>query len=403
MSTVKVKQKIPKGWKLLNISKVADVVMGQSPSSSSYNQIGEGLPFFQGKADFADSYKTVIRQWTSEPTKLSEVGDILLSVRAPVGDVAINNTEVCIGRGLAAIRAKEKISNQQFLFYVLQSLKASLNTKAQGSTFTAINGPALRTIPVSIPPLPEQKKIAEILGAVDEEIEKTAEIIVATEKLKKGLMQKLFTRGIGHTKFKKTKFGEIPKAWEIEALKDVASVERGKFSHRPRNEPKFYGGDVPFIQTGDVVKSFGRIKTYTQTLNEQGLAISRKFPKGTIVLTIAANIGDTGILEFDACFPDSLVGITTNKSMNNIFLEYFLRTRKDYLNSIATQSAQKNINLQKLNPMLVIKPAKEEQEMIAEILSSVDKKISINKKSKEKLTKLKKGLMQDLLSGGKRV
>jgi type I restriction enzyme S subunit len=215
-------------------------------------------------------------------------------------------------------------------------------------------------------------------------------------------MQRLFTHGIGHSRLQKTEIGEIPTGWKVEALGRVAMVERGKFSNRPRNDPKFYGGDIPFIQTGDVVRSGGRIKNYSQTLNEDGLAISRKFPKGTIVLTIAANIGDTGILEFDSCFPDSLVGITVNDEMDNIFLEYFLRTRKVYLNSIATQSAQKNINLQKLEPMIVVKPGLKEQRQIADILTSVDEKISVNKKLKAGLTLLKKGLMQDLLSGKKR-
>ncbi len=249
----------------------------------------------------------------------------------------------------------------------------------------------------------EQQKIAEILGTVDEDIAKTQGVIEAAEKLKKGLMQQLFTRGIGHTKFKKTKLGEIPEEWEVVKLEEIAQVDRGKFSHRPRNDARFYGGDISFIQTGDVISSNGRITKHSQTLNERGLKVSRMFKKGTIVLTIAANIGDTGILEFDSCFPDSLVGITPNNQVNNIFLEYFLRTRKDYLNKIATQSAQKNINLEKLRPLLVIKPKKNEQDKIAEILSAVDEKILINKKLKNKLTLLKKSLMQDILSGKTRI
>ncbi len=249
----------------------------------------------------------------------------------------------------------------------------------------------------------EQQKIAEILGSVDEDILKTQEVIDKAGKLKKGLMQDLFTRGIGHKKFKKTKLGEIPEEWDVVKLEEIAQVERGKFSHRPRNDARFYGGDIPFIQTGDVIGSNGKITKYSQTLNENGLKVSRMFKKGTIVLTIAANIGDTGILEFDSCFPDSLVGITSNYQMNSVFLEYFLRTRKDYLNKISTQSAQKNINLEKLRPLLILKPEKDEQDKIAEILSAIDEKISINKKLKSKLTQLKKGLAQDLLSGKVRI
>ncbi|TSC81795.1 MAG: Uncharacterized protein G01um101420_799 [Parcubacteria group bacterium Gr01-1014_20] len=297
------------------------------------------------------------------------------------------------------LRANTKKFNYHFLAYLLElehrKFHFDYQTKAHPSVIRKLYF-------ITRPPLLEQQKIAEILETLDKEIEQTTQIIVATEKMQMGLMQHLFTHGIGHLKFQKTEIGEIPKEWKVERLDKVARVERGKFSNRPRNDPKFYGGDIPFIQTGDVVRSGGRIKKYSQTLNEDGLAISRKFSKGTIVLTIAANIGDTGILEFDSCFPDSLVGITVNNDMDNIFLEYFMRTRKVYLNSIATQSAQKNINLQKLEPMLVVKPGLKEQREIAVILTSVDEKISVNERLKAGLTLLKRGLMQDLLSGKKR-
>ena len=125
-------------------------------------------------------------------------------------------------------------------------------------------------------------------------------------------------------------------------LGDVATVERGKFAHRPRNEPRFYGGAIPFIQTGDVVKAIGEIREHSQTLNELGLSISKLFPAGTIIITIAANIGETAIASYPVAFPDSLVGITP-KGIDGSFLEYFLRIRKPYLNELAPESAQKNI------------------------------------------------------------
>jgi type I restriction enzyme, S subunit len=279
---------------------------------------------------------------------------------------------------------------------------AEKDVRAKGSTMKAVNNSDVKNIPILVPPEKEQRKIADILEAVDESIRNAESHIRSTQSLMNGLMRDLFVRGIGHAKYKKTELGELPVGWTIERLDTVARVERGKFSHRPRNAPEFYGGEIPFIQTGDVVSSGGRISLYSQTLNEKGLAVSRMFPKGTIVMTIAANIGDTGILEFDSAFPDSLVGITVGDETNNLFLEYYLRTRKDYLNSIATQSAQKNINLQKLNPMLVVKPPLPEQQEIATILFSIDQKISVDKKIREQLVLLKNGLMNDLLSGKKR-
>jgi len=184
---------IPEGWQRVKLEDVAEVVMGQSPVSSSYNQDGVGTPFFQGKADFTPSYKTRVRYWTDQPSKFAEPDDVLLSVRAPVGDVAINEMRACIGRGLAAVRAKKEVAVQDFLFQLLLSLKNELNSKAQGSTFTAINGPALREVVVSLPPTDEQQKIAEILSAVDKKISVNQKLKDKLILLKKGLMQDLLS------------------------------------------------------------------------------------------------------------------------------------------------------------------------------------------------------------------
>lgn len=385
-------------WQEKRLDEVASVTMGQSPPSSSYNDAGLGVPFFQGKPSNIDNFGVANPyQYTTEPTKVVTAGTALMTVRAPVGDIFTSPTDVCIGRGLSGIKANIDVS-QKYLNYQLQFASQQFHTLSQGSTFTAINSSDLKGIQIGLPPLKVQQKIGDILTSIDEAIQKTDKIIQKSEELKNGLMNQLLTKGIGHKKFKKTKLDEIPEEWEIVELSTVALVERGKFSHRPRNDPKFYGGSIPFIQTGDVVNSKGRIKTYSQTLNEQGLSVSKIFPKGTIVLTIAANIGDTGILEFDACFPDSLVGIRPHSNVDSIFLEYFLKSRKPYLNSIATQSAQKNINLAKLNPMLVLLPPLNEQKKIAEILSSVDEEIIKNTFEKERLKALKGGLMQDIFS-----
>lgn len=292
-----------------------------------------------------------------------------------------------------------------FFFYVFNSsiYWRQINQQMGGSAQGGVNASSLGEIRVPIPPTAEQTKIAEILSSVDRAIEKIAEVIEKTKHLKKALMHELLTRGIGHTKLKKSNVGQVPAEWDIKQLHEVAIIERGKFQHRPRNEPRFYGGKYPFVQTGDVTNSNGRIRTYSQTLNEEGLSISRIFPKGTILITIAANIGETAIAEFDVAFPDSLVGIITKEEIDNRFLEYYLRTRKEHFNSVATQSAQKNINLETLRPYPVPIPPKPEQIKIAEILSSVDEELEKETAQKTTLENLKKGLMQVLLTGKIRV
>jgi type I restriction enzyme M protein len=152
--------------------------------------------------------------------------------------------------------------------------------------------------------------------------------------------------------------------WPIVALEDMCSIQRGKFSHRPRNDPRFFGGDFPFIQTGDVVRASGKKVDFSQTLNADGLGVSKLFQPPTVLVTIAANIGDTAVLDFPACFPDSVVGLTPNQSVDVDFLELMMRTQKEHLNAIAPQSAQKNINIAILETIHLPLPAIEIQKEI---------------------------------------
>ncbi len=186
--------------------------------------------------------------------------------------------------------------------------------------------------------------------------------------------------------------------WERSKIKELASLARGKFTPRPRNDPSYYGGDIPFVQTGDVVHSKGIISSYSKTLNEKGLKVSKLFPKGTILITIAANIGYSGILQIDMACPDSLVGIQCKKKINNYFLNIFLSTKQRYLDYLAPKGAQKNINVDFLAPYQIPYPPLPEQQKIAAFLTAVDSKIEQLSKKKALLEQYKKGMMQKLFS-----
>ncbi len=175
---------------------------------------------------------------------------------------------------------------------------------------------------------------------------------------------------------------EVPDGWEIKRLDSVCIVERGKFGHRPRNDPDYYGGKYPFIQTGDIVKSNGKVNSYSQTLNEKGFKVSRLFPKGTVVITIAANIGDTAILEIDSCFPDSIIGmIPIEGKTTSKYIEYVLRTYKNKLNRDAKKGAQKNINYDFLKPLQIpIPPTIDVQKKIVQKLDNILTQLEEKKK-----------------------
>ena len=310
---------------------------------------------------------------------------------------------LCIGRGLSAITATGV--EVPFLWHALRWKVSDLVRVSQGSTFAAVNKADLCGLEIPFPPSTEQREIAAILSSVDDAIEKTQAVIDQVQVVKRGLMQELLTRGLPgrHTRFKQTEIGRIPEEWEVVELASVASVERGKFAHRPRNDPQFYGGQYPFIQTGDVVACDGLISKYSQTLNEDGLAISRLFPSGTIVVTIAANIGSTGIAVFDVAFPDSLVGVQAGPRVDTRFLELVLRNRKRELDKFAPESAQKNINLNTLKPLKIPLPAMLEQTKIAESVWSIIMRLKKESDHYDGLTRVKSALMSVLLTGEIRV
>jgi len=166
---------------------------------------------------------------------------------------------------------------------------------------------------------------------------------------------------------------ELPNDWEWCRLPDLGELARGKSKHRPRNDPNLYmNGTIPLVQTGDVARSSGIIETYTALYNETGLAQSHLWPKGTLCITIAANIADTAILGFDACFPDSVVGYTPFESrIPTKYFDYFIRTAKANLEKFAPSTAQKNINLEILSQVLVPCPPLNEFVKIVDRIDSL--------------------------------
>ncbi|WP_210708638.1 restriction endonuclease subunit S [Maribacter dokdonensis] len=197
----------------------------------------------------------------------------------------------------------------------------------------------------------------------------------------------------------KLRFKEFDGEWKKKKLGEISKIERGKFSPRPRNNPIYYNGSIPFVQTSDVVNSKGKILSYSQTLNEKGLAVSKRFKKGSILITIAANIGYAGVLQIDMACPDSLIGLSCKENVYNYFLNYLLQIEQPKMDYLAVAAAQKNINIEFLKPYLFNIPSLPEQHKIASFLSAVDEKIQQLTQKKSLLEQYKKGVMQQLFSG----
>ena len=190
----------------------------------------------------------------------------------------------------------------------------------------------------------------------------------------------------------------LPKDWTQTRLDSLASVERGKFSARPRNDPKYFGGEVPFVQTGDVANARLFLDSHSQTLNPLGVTVSKVFGEGTILLTIAANIGATAITQSATACPDSVVGIRPFTGTTDLlWLKYALANQQKNLDVQAGQNAQKNINLEVLKPLRLATPPLLEQRLIGEILSHWDQAISVTEQLLTNSQRQLDALLQQLL------
>ncbi|MCF8259760.1 MAG: restriction endonuclease subunit S [Melioribacteraceae bacterium] len=195
----------------------------------------------------------------------------------------------------------------------------------------------------------------------------------------------------------------VPSHWAEVRIKNLAILERGKFTHRPRNDPQMYGGNYPFIQTGEVARAIKFITQFRQTLSEKGIKVSKEFKNGTLLMAIAANIGDVAIVNFDTYVPDSIVGFTPIKSDVN-FLFYLFYATKPELDRVKVTSTQDNLNLERLNTLLRYSPPLPEQTAIANYLdektSLIDKKINLLTQKAEKYKELKQSLINETVTRG---
>jgi type I site-specific deoxyribonuclease len=364
------------------------IIAGQSPESKYYNSNGDGLPFFQGKADFGELYPS-IRVYCSQPTKIAEKDDILLSVRAPVGPTNLAPCKVCIGRGLTAIRPSEVLLTRYVLLF-FRYFEAQLASKGTGTTFKAITQDVVKNLEIPIPPLPEQERIVarieELFSQLDagvETLKKTkAQLAVYRQAVLKEAFEGRLTIHVPvnlplswESSDETNTLPAIPEEWHYIALKYLGDLGRGKSKHRPRNDPKlFVDGKYPFIQTGDVKAATNCITSFTKQYGEFGLSQSKLWPKGTLCITIAANIAETAFLGIDACFPDSIVGFTPNESILAEYVRYFVESQKIRLWAFAPATAQKNINLDTLENLIVPYCSIDEQRVV---ISEIESRLSV--------------------------
>ena len=236
----------------------------------------------------------------------------------------------------------------RWVYYLLHYLP--LRSLATTTGVPGLNRHDAYALEVYLPVISEQRRVAEVLDKADGLRRLRAEADAKTGRIPPALFLKMFGNPVAN-----------PMGWQVKSLGELGELERGRSVHRPRNDAALLGGPNPFIQTGDVAKCEGRIRSFVQTYSEAGLAQSKMWPAGTLCITIAANIASTGVLEFDACFPDSVVGFSAGSSTTTEYVQFFLFHLREMLERNAPRLAQRNINLQVLRSLPVPTPPAELQ------------------------------------------
>lgn len=291
------------------------------------------------------------------------------------------------------LRPHRSVLLDKWLIYFL--VHSDLSEFVSGLTVPKLNQGSLREISLPVPPLHEQQRIVTLL---DEAFDGIATAKANAEKNRQN------ARGIFESHLQSV-FTQRGEGWQDKTLEQISTTfGRGKSRHRPRNEPKLYGGKYPFIQTGDIRNAGHFITEYSQTYSDLGLAQSKLWPKGTICITIAANIAETGILGFDACFPDSVIGVVPNPAEAEVgFVEYLLQSFKVRIQALGQGSAQANINMGTFENELFPFPGVEEQRRIVTMLDDLSEETqrleSIYQQKLTALDELKKSLLHRAFSG----
>jgi type I restriction enzyme S subunit len=322
-----------------------------------------------------------------------KTNDVLISTRGDLGKVALvpkRYNDSNINAQLVLLRPNPHKIDPLYLLYCFEGdrVKGQISQLQTGTALKQLPVGNLKRIKIPLPPLEEQRRIAAILDKADGVRRKRKEAIRLTEELLKSTFLEMFGDPVTN-----------PKGWEVSPFGSLGKLDRGKSKHRPRNDPSLLGGKYPLIQTGDVANSKGVIKKYTQTYSDKGLAQSRMWPAGTLCITIAANIAQTGILTFDSCFPDSIVGFKPNNRVTTEYIQAWLGFLQPLLEDLAPQSAQKNINLQMLRELDVPVPPIDLQSKFSEFVERIGNNSRNYEKSEAVMDNLFNSLLQRAFRG----
>lgn len=362
-------------WNDVKLCEIADILAGQSPDSKYYNQVEQGMPFFQGKADFTVDDFPVVRYWCTHPKVTALPLDILISVRAPVGPTNICNTNACIGRGLAAIRTGENL-NYKYLYYYLKYNEKKIASMGNGSTFSAITTSVLKNLLIPLPPLPIQKQIADILDKADALRKKDQQLLQKYDELSQAIFIDMFGDPVRNEKgWEKIDFGSC-----IDYIGDIGS--NGSNATIAKNIKMLDVEDYAIMVRTTNLNSnnFQKNLKYVSKVTYDFFSKSKIYG-GEIIMNKIGSAGDFWIMPF----LNKPVSLGLNqlvirlKNLNITYLYYYLST--DYGRSMIKASVNgavtKSITKSAVKNLPISYPNLKIQNKFSQIISSIDKQKSL--------------------------
>jgi type I restriction enzyme S subunit len=410
------KFEVPDDWDVSTIeSNITDIGDGGTPDTSVEHYFGGNIRWakiedINFKIGDTENHLTE-EGLNNSSAKLWPEGSVIVTTGATIGKVGITQEPIATKQGITGIVTNNNLDSRYFAYYLLSERK-SLQRFAQGGTFEEIRPYILKRLRLPLPPIHEQRRIAEILSTVDELIHQTDAVIEQTERLKRGLMQDLLTQGIGHESFQKVQIGpkniEIPSSWCVVDLAQIADIKGGKRLPKEHN----FSDEVtsyPYLRVSD----FQNHSINTKNLKYLEERTAEKLDKyiiseNDLFISIAGTIGKVGTIPNhldNSYLTENAAKIRITGGIDNGYLQYYLLgyIAQNEFDRRSIVTTQPKLSLYNIRRMPCFLPSMHEQKEIAKCFSAVDDTIQKEQQIKTKLEALKRGLMQDLLTGKVRV
>ena len=396
---------IPNDWDVIEVGDLGEVITGATPSTFVKQYWNGEYPFVtptdmtEGK--YVNDTERRVTEKGLEKGRLIPKDSVLVTCIASVGKIALASEPCITNQQINAIICKEE-ADPHYVYYATAFRSNILKTWAGRTTNPIVKKSLFEKFPLALPKtVNEQQKIAEVLSTVDEAIQKTSEVIAKTERLKKGLMQELLTKGIGRKEFKDTEIGRIPNEWKVVRIENLGEVVTGTTPSTSVKE--YWSGEYPFVTPTDFSES-KYVYSTERKVTKKGAEKGRLIPRDSVlVVCIGSTIGKIS-LAFKECITNQQINtVICKEDSDPHYVYYAIALRKNLLRAQAGITAKPIVKKSVFEKFLLPLPPLQEQREIAELLSTVDKKLELERNENTRSERIKQGMMDLLLTGKIRI